>query len=373
MLTARSDDLARLSSALSTLGLPDSIAGRFQVRLVVDSSVILTEICYLARSRRKPGARTALQEAVASRTVILVAPNDLKTEVERHIPRRAAEINAPAEHLNLHWQEYEKVILFQSPKDLPPLRGAEYVALKERDEDDLPFLEVMRMVNASAILTEDKHFSRSGIPAIPLALCIDLREYARGRALEMQIMVGGMAVGLVGIGAITGFFKGIEALLTIVKRMPPIIQFLMFIGLVIAIVHPRSQAAIGRFLANLGEHARRGWEAIEPAVLKMAEQSKEAQIQSSQHLGKVKMRLERQGARPPALSHIAYGICISAGQPLAAEEIQRLALAEGYKPRGLDSLKYLRRILGSDSRFQICAGGKWAPSMPGRAESQIIS
>ena len=71
----------------------------FQISLILDANVIIAELIWLARTRRDPTARTALQEVIAARTVLPFAPRYLDHEVQGKIPEVSRDDNHEVEFL----------------------------------------------------------------------------------------------------------------------------------------------------------------------------------------------------------------------------------------------------------------------------------
>jgi hypothetical protein len=53
----------------------------FQLRLVIDASMVHEELQWRLRSRRDPANRSALHECAAAKVVVLFAPNRLESEI----------------------------------------------------------------------------------------------------------------------------------------------------------------------------------------------------------------------------------------------------------------------------------------------------
>jgi hypothetical protein len=71
----------------------------------------------------------------------------------------------------------------------------------------------------------------------------------------------------------------------------------------------------------------------------------------------IKSRLQVRG-KQTALSH-ARMICLRSENPLAADEIARRILANGYSSRSKTFTDYVRRLLRQDGRFVTNAEGQW--------------
>ena len=82
----KSDDLSNLRSLLDKYGaFLSSIAPIFQLKVIVDANVIIGDLIWLTKHRKKRNARTALQELIEAETVIAHAPTILEVEVKKHL------------------------------------------------------------------------------------------------------------------------------------------------------------------------------------------------------------------------------------------------------------------------------------------------
>jgi hypothetical protein len=117
MDSMRSDDLVWLSELFDSLGeLNAAVRAAFgsliRVRAVLDTNLVLGDLKSLVVERQNPAARTAAQEAIASRTVIAYAPEFLRHEVEKNLPALAEQTNRPLEEFEREWSSYQKPIRF---------------------------------------------------------------------------------------------------------------------------------------------------------------------------------------------------------------------------------------------------------------------
>ncbi len=128
-----------------------------QLRLVIDSNIVLSELIWLVTKRRNPTARTALQEVIASGTIVAFAPEKLREEIKKHIKTIATDKGISEELLYTEWQNYEKYLHF-----CPVDALEENDNLPKRDPADLPFIYLYSRVGASAIVSWDKDIQRWG-------------------------------------------------------------------------------------------------------------------------------------------------------------------------------------------------------------------
>jgi ribonuclease HI len=101
---ATSDDLAELRKAIEALpALAHQIGQAKVVRLVLDANLIIGDIRWLVKKRTTPGARTALQEALASRTIAGFAPSFLDDEVRKELASVARDEELSVDAMFAEW------------------------------------------------------------------------------------------------------------------------------------------------------------------------------------------------------------------------------------------------------------------------------
>ena len=111
-LNIPSDNLALLRGLMAAMGIVGVV---HQVRIVVDSNRVLRDLRWLLGGRRDPSARSALQDAMASGTVVAHAPNALMDEVGEHIPELAQELGIEESRVWWEWEDYQKALHFSEP------------------------------------------------------------------------------------------------------------------------------------------------------------------------------------------------------------------------------------------------------------------
>src|SRR5262245_62111424 len=111
--TIRSDDLAHLRALIArNAQLAQGVDVPLQLRLVIDTNVVLADLLLLAGKRKDPAARRALQEVIDSGTIIAFVPDSLREEVEEHLPELAQDRGIPEDSLRKVWKEYQQCLRF---------------------------------------------------------------------------------------------------------------------------------------------------------------------------------------------------------------------------------------------------------------------
>jgi hypothetical protein len=125
----------------------------------------------------------------------------------------------------------------------------------------------------------------------------------------------------------------------------------------IVLLHPTSRKKLVEWSKKIWERLRETKPILatisQGAVKHLAEAAKTSKTAREV----IKSRLRVRG-KQTALSH-ARLICRRSEEPLAADEIARRILANGYSLRSKDFTAYVRRLLRGDRRFITNARGLW--------------
>jgi hypothetical protein len=134
---------------------------------VIDANVIIEELLFLTQKRRSTSARTNLQEAIDSGTVVALAPFKLQDEISEHIPMLAIERGVSEAALRNAWLEYKSRIRFI---EMDPISAEEAAAAV--DPDDLPYVYLywqvgsVARIDSPSIIQPSAHPSSSGNHAL---------------------------------------------------------------------------------------------------------------------------------------------------------------------------------------------------------------
>src|SRR3990172_5403997 len=235
-ISVPSDNLASLRRLTASMGVAGLI---HQVRIVVDSNWVLRDLRWLVAGRRDPSVRSALQEVIASGTVVAYAPSKLRDEVEDHIPDVAWDVGVEEAQVREEWQNYQRALRI-SEHDVP--NSERWNEL--RDPTDLPFVYLYGNIGADAILTADSAIRDSGARVANLDVVLHLRDYSRAAAPEMTIKLGGTVALVVGVEAIRLLAGTLRTIYRGFAGLPKeSIIALLVTGLLIA-AHPRTRNLI---------------------------------------------------------------------------------------------------------------------------------
>ena len=237
--SVQSDALAAIRELVTRLPALTPIFGYVpRVRVVVDANVVLDELGYLVASRRHAAARTALQELVASGTVVLYAPPTIVDEVERHLAKIARRRGVDVGRLQVAWAAYRTTLHIFEPDPLPPRTHGEVV-----DPDDLPYVSLQAQVGARAVFTNDRHLVRMGAGVVRFDAFLSLRDYARAASVELTIKFGaGLAVAAT-VGSLLALIKLVSVFVRASSRLPREVQAVVAISVAALLLHPKGRAA----------------------------------------------------------------------------------------------------------------------------------
>jgi predicted nucleic acid-binding protein len=325
------------------------------IRLVIDSNIILGEIRWLVKNRRNPTAKTSLRETIESGVVQAYAPEQLRHEIAKYIPILAAEDRIPEDRLWTEWQQYEKILHFC---DTDKSYGDE--RCRAIDPKDVPFLCVYLEIGASAVITKDPHISRMGALSSGIDVIFQLRNYARSKAAEVTIIIGGVVVASVTVGMAIAGIQLADRSARAFSQFPAWLQFLLIIGAAILILHPKSRHKLLAALSSASAYVRSGAQEVSPILCELAHTFEVEHQKAASALDQVMKSIPLRRRVP--LRVVVYSVCLAAKGPLSLGEIERAVILGGYRSKARRFRRYLRQVLNRDGRFRCSREGFWALS-----------
>lgn len=332
------------------MGLP------VQFRVVVDANVVFAELLWLTGRRKKPKARTILQELIAAGTILLIAPSWLDQEVHEHAEENAAAAGVSTREYLLAWKAYSASIRF--------LRTKDNTRIPEVDRDDVAYVSVYQDTKAHAVYSGDHHIARMGARTIDQDVIIALRNYSRDAAWQYAIQYGGMAAVVASAQLLIASLQMLAGMARLVRSSPTWVRLSLLAAGIALIAHPTSRAWLVRKARRIGSTLHTaGREAARTALQLGAEAAFRTQ-QANDALSKVKGRFK---SRRMSLRVLALTMCLEERRPLSLEEIEQRVLDNGYRTRAKDFKAYLRRVL-RDSRDLVEVQAGWTyDGIPGAA------
>ena len=223
-----------------------------QVRLIIDTNIVISELLELAKPHRSRIFRTALQELVENGTVIAYVPNQQKEEIARCWPAAAAENGIHADCAERLWRDYQKDLRFC---DVPVSEREQPV----RDANDLPLIDLAVLIGAHGIASKDHDIVAMGGRAVSIDFLLSLRDYSRHKVVEVTVQIGSTVVTVAALGTIALAFMAIRGVLAGIMRLPGPLQLLLVVGILWAVANDKRRAALMALVKSR-------WERIAPAI-----------------------------------------------------------------------------------------------------------
>lgn len=358
-----SDDLLRLRElALNWPPLFRLLEMAPQLKLVIDTNVVIRELIYAVKWRKNPSARSNLQEAIDSGVVVALAPPKLQEEVLRHIPRLAEEEGVSEDELRQAWLEYRPRINFIDVGEA----SAEEVAAAV-DPDDLPFVRLCQSVNADAVVSGDRHIHAMGSRSVRQEALRDARDYARGKAPEVTLRIGVYAITF---PAAAGAYALVSLLKSVAKRVAglPLGFQLALLGVAVGVgAHPRSRRALLALISSRASGLKEPTLTLLDVMGDLAERWADARRQVELRQGRLERSIPQVKRRPLRL--VARSVCLEAGRALTTEEIARAVVRAGYESDSGRFKYYLVRVMHQSGQFMRTPDGRWAA----REDDKVVS
>lgn len=260
------------------------IGGAVQLRIIVDTNVVLGDIRWLAYKRKDAAARTSLIETIDAGTIDAYVPPALHGEIEKHIERISREEGLDQARLLSVWGEYQKKLKVVEP-DSSVIRSYSGGV----DPDDAVFVALAKAVGAVGVVSKDRHIAMMGGKKISVDCVVSLRDYSRATAIELNIKCMGISLGWVSVVTIRGL---IRVLVAGISRAPNWVKLTLVVGASFCVIHPGAREKISsgfkRALAGIKE-------ATPTVVAHIADAASVAQQQSKiakSHLDKALKELE---------------------------------------------------------------------------------
>lgn len=320
-----------------------------QFRAVVDADVVHRELRWRLGSRQKSDARSGLEEAIDAGVLALIAPNFLKTEIEKYLQVIAGDTGTSVDEAKREWELFRAKLCFYQP--LP--RDAEVGVV---DPKDLPYKHASDDL-ALPVYTRDPHLQKMGAPVVWVCIDTVCRDHARATSVKLGFMVGSTYTVTIGAEAFKAAIRGIKSLVEGFRSLPSWLQFAIAASVAAALIHPKSRAKL-----------LEGWNSVRDAATKFKEPLFKgflvlmSQLADAESSAKNAHR-QIQTAIPPAqkATAIVYArrVCVLSPTPLTTREIARRMRNEGYVSRGQNPEAYLRRLMRQSGQFVSDSSGMW--------------
>lgn len=273
----RSDTLDNLRQIIEHYSELDKYIGSIlQLRLVIDSNAVISDLLWMSR-RKDEGNKTAIIEVIQAGTLIAYAPNQLKNEIEQHLPDIAKKKKIPLEKMQLEWLAYQSYLKFVDidDDDLAPYEDSV-------DPKDAPFVVLSEMLNVAGVISDDPHIEKLGGNRIHLDIRLSLRDYSRSAAVAFSLRFGGVACTHISIGVLMAMGKAIKAFAQVILNLPDKIKVILFIVSVFVFLIPSVRAKVQGYLQTIKGLSGDAWEQVSLIVIELiheaSEKGKEAEL-----------------------------------------------------------------------------------------------
>jgi predicted nucleic acid-binding protein len=216
-----------------------------QIRLVLDTNVVIDELLFVTCKRRNDSARTALREAMDSGVILTIAPTKMHEEVERHISRLARKRSLPEAKLREAWADLKTRIEFHE------VEKNSLQSQNVRDKNDIEFVVLYKTSGADAVLTRDLDIPAMGAKSVGPEVIPWVRDYARAKSPEVSLRIGNLVILGIPIAGLAVLAKLLSIAWRTVRNLSPEFQFLLLTGTVFAALHPYTRRALRAGFASL--------------------------------------------------------------------------------------------------------------------------
>jgi len=227
--------------------------------------------------RKKEGNKTAIIEVIQAGTLIAYAPNQLKNEIEQHLPGIAKKKKISLEKMKVEWLAYQNHIEFV---EIDEDKLAAYE--DSVDPKDAPFVILSEMLNVAGVISDDPHIEKLGGNRIHLDIRLSLRDYSRSAAVAFSLRIGGVVCTRVSIDVLMAMGKAIRAFAQVILNLPDKIKIILFFALVFTFLIPSIRAKVLGYLQTIKGLSGDAWEQISPIVIDLiheaSEKGKEAEL-----------------------------------------------------------------------------------------------
>ena len=326
------------------------VKGRIlQIYAIVDANVVQAELRWRLGKRENPQARSGLEESLDAGTLVLIAPNFLRVEIQKYLAEIAEETHRTLPEAEEEWKLFAAKLRFYQPSSTVPT--GEVV-----DPKDLPY-KIASDELGLPVYTRDAHLDRMNAPV--LSLCIDLacRDHARASGVTLGVTMGSGVSVTVGIKALCEAVKGIRILFEGFRRLPVWVQAGIAGAITLAAAHPKSRAKITQLCGSAWGLASEMKEPLFKVLMAVMEQLAAAQLEGKRTRNEIQAALP-QTKKATALL-FAKRICVACGEPTSIGEIAHRMRIAGYVSRAKDFESYLRRVLRASRQFVEVSPGLW--------------
>jgi predicted nucleic acid-binding protein len=305
----QSDSLKQLRPYYGENGPLANLASVFQLNLILDANVVISELRWAVAKRKSEMARSELLEVLEVETVVAYAPTFLEAEVTLHIAETlVGEQGLDESALLAHWQRVRALIRFVDVGGVPPVEEGHL------DPKDVPYLRLQERI-AAHILTRDKDIEAMGGTVVPISILGALRAYSRTSVVQFSLEVGGSTLGSVTLVTLTHLAKStFSATRKLGAAIPREVWLCAFALGCLILAFPSARKAIGSVFADAVSRFAPVTGASWQAMGAVTAEYRTRRLATEQALAIVKLVL--QSSAPEVLSGGRGADCVYSPKPI---------------------------------------------------------
>ncbi len=282
----RSEQLAVLRNFLDQHNNIENIVGSiFQLRLVIDTNAVISDLLWMS-NREKEGNQPAILEAIRAGTLIVYAPEQLKNEIEEHLPNIAIKRNIPFNKIQVEWETYQQHLKFIKIED------SELVTYEDSvDPKDAPFVVLSKMFNIQGIISKDQHIEQLGGRRINFDIGLSLRDYSRSATIVYSLRIGGVLFSNISIGTLLSVVQALSKLTKGIRELSDNAKLTMLLVIIIIFIIPDSRKYIFEKVSQLKGILGDVWLEVEPLIMKLVLAEREKNEKVKINLEKIQRQL----------------------------------------------------------------------------------
>lgn len=246
-----------LASLREIEGMKSLIGPLAQFSIVVDANILLGDLIWLVGKRKNPQASTEIMECIAAGTIVAYVTRSVFDEVNEHIPNIASDKSLSEDALREEWEAYRRHL-----KVIAPQQELVDCYKDGQDPDDAPTIALEKMLGADGVLTKDSDIAAMGGMVIELDFTRRARDYSRKTAIAATIKFTGGVGFIVTWAALESVWKAMKAVVVWLRNLPPFVQGVIFVAVIIIAANRRTQDRIVALLGKIEVLKSEHWPAI---------------------------------------------------------------------------------------------------------------
>lgn len=236
----RSDLLVPLRKALDSIELFRQLAGPLtSFLLVIDANILIGSVYWLTRDRKNPEARGDLLECLAVGMITAYVTPTIILEVENRLVELSAATKIDLAIWKSNWDQIKPRLHVQEP---PAELVAKY--LTGRDPSDAPTLALAEHLNNATIVSRDLDAAAMGGRVVNAAFVLEIRNYARKKAVCLSLQYGGCIVTIGGAQAMRTLIAAGKAIAIWFRRLSPEAKTLVVLPILFLLLHPGFRSSL---------------------------------------------------------------------------------------------------------------------------------